>query len=79
MTAIIQRHTTYINNRETTTIRVFGVPVFKRVIIDNDERTRRPCGFNVIPSDAPGHFIGDFDDDDDANDTERDFGRFSRR
>nr|DAR58360.1 MAG TPA: hypothetical protein [Caudoviricetes sp.] len=68
MTAIIHRQTTYSNNREVTTIRVFGVPVFKRVIIDNDERTRRSCGFNVIPSDAPGHFTGDFDDDSDTND-----------
>lgn len=28
MTAIIHRQTTYTNNREVTTIRVFGVPVF---------------------------------------------------
>lgn len=79
MTAIIHRQTTYSNNREVTTIRVFGVPVFKRVIIDNDERTRRSCGFNVIPSDAPGHFTGDFDDDSDTNDRGHNFGRFSRR
>lgn len=79
MTAIIHRQTTYTNNREVTIIRVFGVPVFKRVIIDNDEHTRRSCGFNVFPSDAPGHFTGDFDDDSDTNDRGRIFGRFSRR
>lgn len=79
MTAIIHRQTKYTDNNEVTTIRVFGVTVFKRVIIDTDEHPRRQCGFNVFPSDAPGHFVGDFDDDSDTNDKRRKIGRFSRR
>lgn len=74
MTAIIHRQTTYTDNNEVTTIRVFGVTVFKRVIIDTDERSRRECGFNVFPYDAPGHFVGDFDDDSDTTDKKRKIG-----
>lgn len=69
MTPIIYRQTTYKNKREITTICVFGVPVFKRVIIDNDDIQHRSCGFNVFSTDAPGHFKSDFDDEDDWNDT----------
>lgn len=76
MNPIIFRQTTFRNNREITTIRVFGVTVFKRVIIDTDDDKRRPCGFNVFPSDAPGHFTGDFDDDDETSDKNRKFSRF---
>lgn len=75
MTAIIHRQTTFTNNHEVTTIRVFGVTVFKRVITDTDGRPRQQCGFNVFPSDAPGHFIGDFDDDDETSDKNRKFSR----
>jgi hypothetical protein len=71
MNPIIFRQTTYRNNREITTINVFGVTLFKRIIIDTDERARRPCGFNVFPSDAPGHFVGDFDDEDESPDDKR--------
>lgn len=68
MKSLIYRHTTYKNNREATTIYVLGVPVFKRVIIDTEDRPRRACGFNVFASDAPGHFESDFDDEDDDTD-----------
>lgn len=68
MKSLIYRHTTYKNNREVTTIYVLDVPVFKRVIIDTEDRPRRACGFNVFASDAPGHFESDFDDEDDDTD-----------
>lgn len=68
MKSLIYRHTTYKNNREVTTIYVLGVSVFKRVIIDTEDRPRRACGFNVFASDAPGHFESDFDDEDDDTD-----------
>jgi len=68
MKSLIYRHTTYKNNREVTTIYVLGVPAFKRVIIDTEDRPRRACGFNVFASDAPGHFESDFDDEDDDTD-----------
>lgn len=64
MKSLIYRHTTYKNNREVTTIYVLGVPVFKRVIIDTEDRPRRACGFNVFASDAPT----EVDDDDTEND-----------
>lgn len=65
MKSLIYRHTKYQNNKEITIIYILGVSVFKRVIIDNDDRPRRACGFNVFPSDAPGHFDSEFDDEDD--------------
>lgn len=65
MKSLIYRHTIYQNEREVTTIHIFGVPVFKRVIIDKEDRPRRACGFNVFASDAPGHFESDFDDEED--------------
>lgn len=71
MTAIIHRQTTYTNNREVTTIRVFGVPVFKRVIIDTEDRPRRACGFNVFASDAPAEGCEAADEDDDDEEDEQ--------
>ena len=64
MNPIIIRETKYEANREITTICVFGVPLFKRIIDDTEEKTRRPCGFNPFPSNAPGHFISEFNEDD---------------
>lgn len=63
MKSLIYRHTVFQKEREITTIYILGVPVFKRVIIDTEDRPRRACGFNVFASDAPGHFPSDFDDD----------------
>ena len=68
MKSLIYRHTAYKNNSEVTTIYILGVPVFKRVIIDTEDRPRRACGFNVLPSDAPGHFASEFDDEDEDTD-----------
>ena len=68
MKSLIYRHTTYKNNREVTTIYVLGVSVFKRVIIDTEDRPRRACGFTVFASDAHGHFESDFNDEDDDTD-----------
>ena len=69
MKSLIYRHTTYKNNREVTTIYVLGVSVFKRVIIDTEDRPRRACGFNVFASDAPAEDCeaADEDDDDEAD------------
>lgn len=53
MKSFAYRHSTYEAGRETTTIRVLGVPIFKRVIIDTEDRPRRACGFTVYASDAP--------------------------
>lgn len=75
MNPIILRQTTFLPNREFTTISVFGVAVYQRVIIDTDEDKRRSCGFNVFPSDAPGHFEGYFDDDDETSDKYRKLAR----
>lgn len=65
MKSLIYRHTIFQNEREVTTIYILGVPVFKRVIIDKEDRPRRTCGFNVFASDAPGYFESDFDDEED--------------
>lgn len=64
MKSLIYRHTSYRNNREVTTLYILGVPIFKRVVIEADERPRRICGFNVFHTEAPGHFASDFDDED---------------
>ncbi len=64
MKLLIYRHTTYANSREVTTIYILGVPIFKRVIIDKEDKHHRACGFNVFASDAPGHFQSEFDDED---------------
>lgn len=53
MKSFVYRHSTYEAGRETTTIRILGVPIFKRVIIDTEDRPRRACGFTVYASDAP--------------------------
>ena len=71
MKSLIYRHTTYKNNREVTTIYVLGVPVFKRVIIDTEDRPRRACGFNVFASDAPSEDCEAADEDDDDEEDEQ--------
>lgn len=71
MKSLIYRHTTYKNNREVTTIYVLGVPVFKRVIIDTEDRPRRACGFNVFASDAPAEDCDAADEDDDDEEDEQ--------
>lgn len=53
MKSFVYRHSTYEVGRETTTISVFGIPIFKRVIIDTEDRPRRACGFTGYASDAP--------------------------
>lgn len=67
MKSFVYRHSTYEAGRETTTISVLGIPIFKRVIIDTEDRPRRACGFTVYASDAPvdnGEEAADGDDDD---------------
>lgn len=44
MKSLIYRHTIFQNEREVTIIYILGVPVFKRVIIDKEDRPRRACG-----------------------------------
>lgn len=63
MKSLIYRHTTYANNREVTKIYFLGMPIFKRVIIEKEDKPRRTCGFNVFASDAPGFFQSEFDDE----------------
>lgn len=60
MKSLIYRHTTYKNNREETSIYVLGVPVFKRVVIDTEDRPRRACGFQVFASEAPTEVEDDY-------------------
>lgn len=63
MKSLIYRYTTYANNREVTKIYFLGMPIFKRVIIEKEDKPRRTCGFNVFASDAPGFFQSEFDDE----------------
>lgn len=70
MTALIHRQTTYSVNCETTVIRLFGIPIFKNVIIDNDERPRRACGFTAYALEAPTEY---HDDDDVENDDDEQY------
>lgn len=53
MKSFIYRHSAYEAGRETTTISFFGIPVFKRVIINTEDRPHRACGFTIYASDAP--------------------------
>ena len=71
MKSLIYRHTTYKNNREVTTIYVLGVPVFKRVIIDTEDRQRRACGFTAYASEAPAEDCKAADEDDDDEEDEQ--------
>ena len=67
MKSFVYRHSTYEAGRETTTISVLGISVFKRVIIDTEDRPRRACGFTVYASASPvdnGEEAADGDDDD---------------
>lgn len=60
MKSFIYRHTTYRDNNEVTTIYIFGVSIFKRVVIDIEDRQRRTCGFQVFASDAPTEVEEDY-------------------
>lgn len=60
MKSLIYRHTTYRDNNEVTTIYILGMPVFKRVINDTEDRPRRSCGFQVFASDAPTEYEDDY-------------------
>lgn len=64
MKSLIYRHTTYRDNNEETTIYILGVPVFKRVINDTEDKPRRSCGFITYASDAPVDDEQDTDEDD---------------
>lgn len=65
MKSLIYRHTTFEKQCETSTLYVFGVPIFKTVTIDKDDVKHRPIGFTVYKSEAPCHTEDDdyFDDD----------------
>lgn len=70
MKSLIYRHTKCHNNDEVTTYYFLGVPVFKRVIIDTEDKPRRACGFTALASDAP---VEDCDDDDAEDDEDEQF------
>lgn len=64
MKSLIYQHTTCRDNNEETTIYILGVPVFKRVFIDTEDKSRRSCGFTTYASDSPVDDEQDTDEDD---------------
>lgn len=71
MKPLVFRQSQYTDTTEITVIYILGVPVFKRSVTDTSDSKHRPIGFNVFPSDAPGHFQSDIFEDEEADDTKK--------
>lgn len=67
MKSVISKHIKVTKSSEVTTIRVFGVPVFRSVYVCAKDSARRAVGFTSYASDAP---VEDCDDDDAEDDDE---------
>lgn len=63
MQSLIYRHTTVRGVVETTTLYIFGVPIYRHRYIGDKEEARKPCGFQYYGGgDAP---VDDEQDDED--------------
>ncbi len=70
MKSVISKHIKVTKSSEVTTIRVFGVPVFRSVYVCAKDSARRAVGFTSYASDAP---VEDGDDADDEDDDDEQF------
>lgn len=68
MQSLIYRHTTVRGVVETTTLYIFGVPIYRHKFIGDDAEARKPCGFQIYGG-------GDGSVDDEPED-EEDFETF---
>lgn len=64
MKPVICKHTKVTKSGEVTTLYVFGVPVFRKIYADAEDKKRRAIGFTSYASDAPTEYSDDAEDDD---------------
>lgn len=53
MQSLIYRHTTVRGVVETTTLYIFGVPIYRHRYIGDKEEARKPCGFQYYGVEMP--------------------------
>lgn len=63
MISVIYHHIESRDNTEIITIRLFGICVYKRTLIDHNESRNRPCGFQVFDTYAPEYIEDEYEDE----------------